>query len=163
MRQADIDGMGIAIGGRNISNLRYADDTALIADNVTSMRRVLHRVDTTGRKANLKLLNAKKTKVLHVGGTNRETDDIQIDKATLENVADFKYLGSVKTNDGTCTKDIKIRIGMAKNKMLQLKNIWKDHSIPPLLKQKLLKCLIWPVMLYGCEAWTQEKEDNKRI
>ena len=52
---------------------------------------------------------------------------------------------------------------MAKNKMVQLNNIWKDHGIPIDLKLKLLKCLIWPVMLYGCEAWTQKKADDKRI
>ena len=65
MRESDIEDMGLKIGGRNITNLRYADDTALLADNITSMKRILYRVDVAGRKAGLKL-NAKKTKVLHV-------------------------------------------------------------------------------------------------
>ncbi len=67
MRNADIDGMGISIGGRNISNLRYADDTALAGENVTSSRRILHRVDTSGKAEGLGL-NASKTKVMYVKG-----------------------------------------------------------------------------------------------
>jgi len=155
MRESDIDDMGLKIGGRNITNLRYADDTALIADNVTSMKRILHRVDTAGREAGLRL-NAKKTKVLHVAGIDSQTNnEIKIDKVPLETVNDFKYLGSIKADDASCSKDIKCRIGMAKNKMTQLNNIWKDRSIPIDLKLKLLKCLVWPVMIYGSELWAQ--------
>ena len=141
----------------------YADDTALLADNITSMRRILYRVDTAGKEEGL-ALNGKKTKVMHVKtreGINEE--DILIDKTPLENVKDFKYLGSTKTEDGSCTKDIKVRIGMAKQRMVQLNNIWKDHGIKRDLKVKLLKCLVWPVMLYGCEAWTHRKADDKKI
>ena len=163
MRESDIDDMGLKIGGRNITNLRYADDTALIADNVTSMKRILHRVDTAGREAGLRL-NAKKTKVLHVAGIDSQTNnEIKIDKVPLEKVNDFKYLGSIKADDASCSKDIKCRIGMAKNKMTQLNNIWKDRSIPIDLKLKLLKCLVWPVMIYGCESWAQRKDDDNKI
>ena len=75
------------------------------------------------------------------------------------------YLGWIKTNNDTCTKDIQVRIAMAKNKMLKLSNIWKDNSLPTHLKMRLLECLVcvWPVLLYGCETWTQKKEDNKLI
>ena len=83
MREADIDdNMGTSIGGRNLTNLRYADDTALIADNITSMKSILNRVDTAGKKAFLKL-NAKKTKVMHV-------DDI--------NTADILDFGDIDTS-----------------------------------------------------------------
>ena len=166
MREADIDDMGLKIGGRNITNLRYADDTALIADNVTSMRRILYRVDAMGKEAGLKL-NAKKTKVIHVTGkdssNNKENNKIEINKEALETVEDFKYLGSIKTKDGKCMKDVKARTGMAKNKMLQLNTIWKDHSIPITLKIKLLQCLIWPVLMYGCESWTIRKSEEDKI
>ena len=141
----------------------YADDTALLADNITSMRRILYRVDTAGKEEGL-ALNGKKTKVMHVKtreGINEE--NILIDNTPLENVKDFKYLGSTKTEDWSCTKDIKVRIGMAKQRMVQLNNIWKDHGIKRDLKVKLLKCLVWPVMLYGCEAWTHRKADDKKI
>ena len=164
MREADIEDMGIKVGGRNITSLRYADDTALLADNLTSMKRILHRVDTAGKEAGLKL-NAKKTKFMHIKGTNPtcQPPSIKINQASLENVDDFKYLGSIKRANGTCRKDITTRIGMAKQRMVQLNNIWKDRSIPTNLKMKILKCLVWPIMLYGCEAWTTKKADDKMI
>ncbi|GFS06155.1 endonuclease-reverse transcriptase [Elysia marginata] len=133
-----------------------------MSDNITSMRKILHRVDESGKKAGLKL-NAKKTKVMQLKPENSSLYDVKIDQTVLENVEDFKYLGSVKTIDGSCSKDIKMRIGMAKKKMIKLINVWKDHNIPIELKLKLLKCLIWPVMMYGCEAWSQKKDDDKRI
>lgn len=164
MRQADVDGLGVNIGGRDITNLRYADDTALLADNITSMKRILHRVDNAGQKVGLHL-NAKKTKIMHIKGEESEDapPNIKVNGTRLENVEHFKYLGSYKTADGTCSKDINARIGQAKQKMVQLNNIWKDKSIPTQLKLKILKCLIWPVMLYGCSSWTLRKVDEKKI
>ena len=93
--------MGIKIGGRNITNLTYADDTALLADNITSMRNVLHRVDAISNNAGLKL-NAKKTKVMHITGPGSQgLQQIRIIGTDLEDVTDFKYLGSIKASDGT--------------------------------------------------------------
>ncbi|GFR65266.1 hypothetical protein ElyMa_005526800 [Elysia marginata] len=89
--------------------------------------------------------------------------DIKIDRTSLENVDNFKYLGSIKTSDGTCTKDINTRIAMAKQGMVSLNNIWKDKSIPKPLKFKLLKTLVWPRMLYGCETWTMRKADELKL
>ena len=78
--------------------------------------------------------------MLHIAGTNsQKNNEITIDNVPLEKVKDFKYLGSIKADDATCSKDIKCRIGMAKNKMTQLNNIWKDHSIPTKLKLKYCK------------------------
>ena len=165
MREAEIEDMGVSIGGRNLTNLRYADDTALLADNITSARRILHRVDTAGRSTGLNL-NAKKTKVMHVKGKDSLDamyTDITVDGTVLEKVQSFKYLGSIKSEDGTCQADVKARIAMAKKKMLQLNNIWKDRGIPNQLKIQILKCLVWPVMLYGCEAWTLRKEEENKI
>ena len=164
MREADIDDMGVSIGGRSITNLRYADDTALLSDNITSMKRILHRVDTAGKTVGLHL-NAKKTKVMHVTGkeSSNTKPDIKINGVGLEVVNNFRYLGSVKTENGECKKDIVTRIGMAKQRTVQLTNLWKDRTIPKCLKMKLLKCLVWPVMLYGCETWTMKKEEEKKI
>ena len=149
MRDSGIDGMGVKIGDRNISNLRYADDTALITDNATSMRRVLHRVDTAGKKVGLNL-NAKKTKVLQIQAN--EEHIIKVNKVALENVDDFKYLGSIKSKYGYCAKDVRTRLGMAKQRMTQLNTLWKDRGIPTALKVRLLKIIVWPVALYGCET-----------
>ena len=81
----------------------------------------------------------------------------------MEIVEDFRYLGSVKAANGTCSKDISTRIGMAKQRMVQLLNVWKDRSIPIQLKVKILECLVWPVMLYGCETWTTKKAEENKI
>jgi hypothetical protein len=155
MRESDIDDMGIKIGGRNITNLRYADDTALLADNITSMRKKMYiELMLPAYNAGLKL-NATKTKVMHITGPGSQgPQQIRINGTDLENVTDFKCLGSIKASHGTRTKDIKCRIGMAKQKMVQLNNIWKDKGVPSELKIRILKCLIWPVVLYGSEAWT---------
>ncbi|GFS01385.1 endonuclease-reverse transcriptase [Elysia marginata] len=129
------------------------------------MKRILHRVNNAGQQAGL-LLNAKKTKVMHIPASKESSNvepDIKIDRTSLENVDNFKYLGSIKTSDGTCTKDINTRIAMAKQGMVSLNNIWKDKSIPKPLKFKLLKTLVWPRMLYGCETWTMRKADELKI
>ncbi|RUS81011.1 hypothetical protein EGW08_011216 [Elysia chlorotica] len=140
----------------------HADDTALIADNVTSMKRILNRVDIAGRKASLKL-NAKKTKFMHINDTNNTANDIKVDNSKLEYEQCFKYLGSVKENNGSCSKDVRTRIGIAKQKAIELNNIWKDRGIPTTLKMAILKYLVWPVVLYGCEAWTLKQEEQNRI
>ena len=163
MREADIEDMGLRIGGRNITNLRYADDTGLIASNVTTSKRMLYRVDAAGEAKGLGL-NAPKTKYMHIKGKDSQPDEhntIKVKGTQLEKVDHFKYLGSIKSSDGTCLQDIKTRIAMAKQKMLQLNNIWKDRGIPIELKMSLLKCLVWPVIMYGCEAWTLKKEEDR--
>ena len=99
---------------------------------------------------------------MHIKGKHSQPDEhttIKVKGTQLEKVDSFKYLGSIKSSDGTCLQDIKTRIAMAKQKMLQLNNIWKGRGIPNHLKMSLLKCLVWPVVMYGCEAWTLRKEE----
>ena len=118
MRQADIESMGIKIGGRNIVELRYADDTCLIADNITSMKRILYRVDYAGTEEGLGL-NVIKTKVMPIKGKDSLPDEltnIMVNGTALEKVNHFKYLGSIKS-DGTCLRDVIAHIAMAKKKM----------------------------------------------
>ena len=161
MREADLDSEGVKISGEKISNLRYADDTALLADSYDSMCNVLDKVNEAGERSGLKL-NAKKTKVMLVNSKN-DYDPILINGDTLEFVDDMKYLGSIKESDGSCSKDVKTRIAMAKRKMIDLNNIWKDRGIPTVLKVQLLKSLIWPVMMYGCEAWKLRSDEVNKI
>ena len=165
MRNADIGDMGIRIGGRIITDLRYADDTALAVGDITSSRRVLYRVNSSGKAEGMEL-NAKKTKVMHIKGKDGLPDDltkIVVNNTILEKVHHFKYLGSIKSSDGTCLKDVMTRIAMAKAKMIQLKNIWKDRSITINLKLEMLKCLILPALMYGCEAWTLRKKEVDKL
>ena len=111
MRDARVDEYGIKIGGRLVSNLRYADDTALCADSHEDICMLLNNINEEGKTKNMKL-NAKKTKVMHIGKGNYE--DISIDGEILEKVLDFVYLGSCKTSEGDCKADITRRIARAK-------------------------------------------------
>ena len=139
MREADLDNDGVKISGERLSNLRYADDTALLADNFENMCSVLNKVNDAGERSGLKL-NAKKTKVMHINGKS-DPDPIFINGVNLEYVSDMKYLGSIKEENGSCSKDVKTRIAMAKKKMVDLNSVWKDRGIPTFLKIKLLNCL----------------------
>ena len=98
---------------------------------------------------------------MHISGVDEPV--IEMNSTRLENVTDFKYLGSVKTADANCNKDINTRIAMAKQRMVHLNNIWKDRGIAKGLKITILKALIWPVMMYGSKAWTLRKNDENRI
>ena len=139
MRDARVDDFGIKIGGRLVSNLRYADDTALCADSHEDICMLLNNINEEGKTKNMKL-NAKKTKVMYIGkGTYK---DITVDGETLERVDDFIYLGSTKTCNGDCKADIVRRIAMGKSKMVELKNIWKDKDLSFELKIKIMKVLV---------------------
>ena len=160
MRDAAVGNIGIKIGGRNISNLRYADDTALCADSHDDICQLLNNINAEGKLKNMKL-NAKKTKVMYVG--KGQYQDIEIDGQVLERVFDFIYLGSSKKFNGDCKTDVARRIGMAKTKMVELKNIWKDKDLSFKLKLKLMKVLVWTTVTYGAEGWTLKSEEKKRI
>jgi len=110
---------------------------------------------------NLKL-NVKKTKLLVAEGEPKEYN-IKIDGEDVEQVSHFKYLGSVKTSTANCTADIKARIGMAKGRMIELQDIWNDRNLSAELKMKLVKILVWSVLLYGLEGWTMTKADEHRV
>jgi hypothetical protein len=161
MREAEIESMGINIGGRDVSNLRYADDATLCSDTQEKMEQITRKVNEAGKNRLLKF-NVKKTKLMVVG-KGITTTKFVIDNEEVEEVEGFKYLGSHKTTDGDCTKDIKIRIAMAKKKMLDLTHVWNDRGIRKGVKIKLLKTLIWTVMTYGAEGWTVKKADDQRI
>jgi hypothetical protein len=163
MREAEISNYGIKIGGNNISNLRYADDTALMESSRDGIDSLTNAVNDAGKKLNLSL-NVKKTKLLSAGRTpTSHSANIKIDGQTVEEVDRFKYLGSVKTQNASCTSDIKIRIAMAKKRMLDLAAIWNDKNLTICLKMKLVKTLVWSVLLYGAESWTLLKADENRI
>ena len=159
MREADIHESGISTGGRIISNLRYADDTAILVNENCDPTDILDRLDNAGRKRGLKL-NAAKTKWMATGGIEM---NISVKGQVVEEVSDFKYLGSIKTNNGSCEKDIRSRIAIAKEKTLKLSNIWKDRGIRMNIKLRIARTLIWPVLIYGAEAWTLREADIRKI
>ncbi len=161
MRETDIEELGVRIGGKPVSNLRYADDTALCAQTREDAEQLLTKVNDAGRERLLKL-NVKKTKLLKVGNAQPNTT-VRVGGEQIEEVEHFKYLGSLKAANGRCEKDIRTRIGMAKKRMLELVPIWKDRGIRKELKLKLVRALIWTVLTYGAEGWTLLKADEKQI
>ena len=160
MRESITYEMGISVGGRKVSNLRYADDTALCAYGHREATQLLESLDEAGKKKGLQL-NASKTKFMHLG--NEPLKPIEINGVQLEKVDHFKYLGSIKEQNGNCTRDINTRIGMAKRRMVDLNVLWKDKSIDTKLKLKVMKCLVWTVMTYGAEGWTLKQQDEDKI
>lgn len=160
MREAEVEHLGIPVGGRRLSNLRYADDTALCATTHEDADELINKVNEAGIKRLLKL-NVKKTKLMVINGHGEPP--LCVRQEPIEQVANFKYLGATKTDKGDCSKDISARIAIGKRRMLDLNNIWKNRSIPTTLKVKLIKTLIWPVMIYGTEGWTLRKKDERKI
>ena len=161
MREAEIHDLGYNIGGRNISNARYADDTALIAQSPMEMQQLLDKVNAAGAQSLLKL-NAKKTKLMSIGDVPDDIN-IRVNNDPVEKVKQFKYIGSLKSTDGDCSKDVNARIAMAKRRMCELTTLWKDRSIPVALKMRLVKTLVWTVLSYGAEAWTLKVRDERKI
>ena len=160
MRDAEASSFGITVGGKAISNLRYADDTALIENSKEALEHLTRNVNEVGKQLNLKL-NVKKTKLM-VAGSLKEEHNITIDGEKVEQVKSFKYLGSTKTTTAACSGDIKSRIAIAKRRMIELQDIWNDRNLSKDLKVRPVKALVWSALMYGAEAWTLFKSDENR-
>src|SRR6218665_3264893 len=147
---------GVQIGERRITNLRYADDIILIANTMEELQR---RLNEAGRKFGLQI-NTSKTKVMTTTGA---TCQIRINEETLEQVDTFMYLGSAITRDSDCATEIRMRLAKGYAVATDLKRIWKSHDIKVTTKMELLRTLVWPVAIYGCEGWTMRKDEERRI
>ena len=144
---------GIKIAGRNINNLTYADDTTLTAESKEELKSLL-KVKEESEKAALKL-NIQKTKIMASGPIT----SWQIDGETMEIVKDLIFLGSKITADGDCSHEIKRHSLLGRNTMTNLDSILKSRDITLLKKV----CLVFPVVMYGCESWTIKKTERQRI
>ena len=142
---------GIKIAGRNINNLRYADDTTLIAENEEELKSLLMKVKEESEKVGLKN-NAKKTKIMASGPIT----SWQIDGETVDTVADFIFLGSKITADGDCSHKIKRRLLLGKKVMTNLDSILESRDITLPAKVHLVKVMVFPVVMYGCESGVRE-------
>ena len=162
IRDAEVSKYGINVGGKLISNLRYADDTALLVNSKDGITQLTNSVNDAGKELNLKL-NVKKTKIMVAGAVPEEEHNIMIDGENVEQVDRFKYLGSTKTANANCSNDIKSRIAIAKKRMIDLQVIWNDTNLSIQLKMKLVKTLVWSALVYGAESWTLFKADVNRI
>ena len=149
---------GIKIAGRNISNLRYADDTTLIAESEEELRSLLMKVKEESEKVGLNL-NIQKTKIM----ASCPTTSWEIDGETVETVSDCIFLGSKITADGDCSHEIKRRLLLRRKVMTNLDSIFKSRDITLLTKVCLVKAMVFPVVMYGCESWTVKKPEHQRI
>ena len=151
MREAEITESGAVIGGRSISNLRYADDTARCGKSPQDINNIVHKVIDARRKRLLKL-KARKNKLMVVGDENANVS-IDVDGETIDKANSFKYLGAIKTSTGSCSEDVKARIGRAKKATMEQDTIWKDGGNRKELKMKLVKALI-------CQSLLTEQKDG---
>ena len=160
MRNAGLEAAqgGIKIAGRNINNLRYTDDTTLIAESAEELKSLLLKVKEESEKVGLKL-NIQKTKIM----ASCPISSWQINGETVETVADFIFLGSKITADGDCSHEIKTRLLLGRKVMTNLDSILKSKDIILPTKVCLVKAMIFPVVMYGCESWTVKKAECQRI
>ena len=143
---------GIKIAGRNINNLRYADDTTLMAESEEQLKSLLMKVKEKSKKVGLKL-NIQKTKIMASGPiTSWEIDG--------ETVADFILGVSKITADGDCNHEIKRRLLLGRKVMSNLDSIFKSRDITLPTKVCLVKAMVFPVVMYGCESWTVKKAEH---
>ena len=157
MRNAGLDEAqaGIKIAGRNINNLRYADDTTLMAENEEGLKSLLMKVKVESDKVGLKF-NIQKTKIMASGPiTSWEIDG--------ETVSDFIFVGSKITADGDCSHETKRHLLLGRKVMTNLDSIFKSRDITLPTKVRLVKAMVFPVVMYGCESWTVKKAERQRI
>ena len=143
---------GIKIAGRNINNLRYADDTMFMAESKEELKSHLMKVKEEREKVGLKL-NIQKTKIMASGPIT----SWEIDRETVETVSDFILGGSKLTADGECSHDIKRRLLLGRKVMTNLDSILKSRDITLPTNVRLVKAMVFPVFMYGCESWTVKK------
>ena len=156
MRNAGLDEAqaGIRIAGRNINNLGYADDTTLMAESEEELKSLLMKVKEESEEVGLKL-NIQKTKIT----TSGPITSWEIDGETVETVSDFIFGSSKITTDDDCSREIKRRLLLGRKIMTNLDSILKSRDITLPTEVRLVKAMVFPVVMYGCESWTVKKAE----
>ena len=160
MRNAGLDEAqaGIKIAGRNVNNLRYADNTTLKSESKEELKSLLMKVKEESEKVSLKL-NIQKTKIMASGPITLW----QIDRETMETLRDFILGGSKITADGDCSHEIKRFLLLGKKAMTNPDSLLKNRDIILLTKVCLVKAMVFLVVMYGCESWTIKMVEHQRI
>ena len=160
MRNAGLDETqaGIKIARRNINNLRNADDTTLMAESEEALKSLLMKVKGESEKGGLKL-NIQKTQIKPSGPIT----SWQIDGEIMETVTDFIFLGPQITADGDCSHEIKRCFLLGRKAMTNLDSILKSRDVILLTKVRLVKAMVFPVVMYGCESWVIKKAEHRRV
>ena len=146
---------GIKIAGRNINHLRYADDTTLMAESEEELKSILMKVKLESEKVGLKL-NIQKMKIMASGPIT----SWEIVGETGETVSDFILGGFKITADGDCSHEIKSRLLLGRKVMTNLDSIFKSRDTTLPTKVRLVKAMVFPVVMYGCESWTVKKAER---
>ena len=149
---------GIKIAGRNINNLRYADDTTLMTESEEELKSLLMQVKEKSEKVGLKLI-IQKTKIMASGPMT----SWEIVGEIVETVLDYIFLGSKITADGDCSHEIKRPLLLGRKAMTNLDSILKSRDMTLPTKVCLVKAMVFPVVMYGCESWTIKKAERRRI
>ena len=157
MRNAELEEAqaGIKIARRNINNLRYADDTTLMAESEEELKSLLMNVKEESEKVGLKV-DIQKTKIMASG----PIPSWQVDGEIVETMADFIFLGSKITADGDCSHEIKRGLLLGRKVMTNLDSILKSRDITLPTKVCLVNAMVFPVVMYGCESWTVKKAER---
>ena len=157
MRNAGMDEAqaGIKTARRNINNLRYADNINLMTESKEELKSLLMKVKVETEKVGLKL-NIQKTKIMASGPIT----SWEIDGKTVETVSDFIFEGSKITADGDCSHEIKRHLFLGRKVMTNLDSIFKSRDITLPTKVRLVKAMVFPVVMYGCESWTVKKAEH---
>ena len=145
---------GIKIARRNLNNLRYADDTTLMSESEEELKSLLMKVKVESEKVGLKL-HIQKTKIM----ASSPITSWEIDGETVETVSDFIFLGSKITTDGDCSHEIKRHLVLGRKVMTNLDSILKSRDTTLPAKVRLVKAMVFPVVMYGCESWTVKKAE----
>ena len=140
--------------GKVINNLRYGDDTTLMAESEEELKSLLKKVKEESEKVGLRL-NIQKTKIM----ASSPITPWEIDEEIAETVSDFIFGGSRITVDGECSHEIKRRLLLGRKVMTNLDSIFKSRDITLLIKVRLVKAMVFPVVVYGCESWTVKKAE----
>ena len=160
MRNAGLDELqaGIKIGGRNINNLRYADDTTLMAEIEEELKSLLMRVKEESERPGFKLC-IEKTKIMASG----PIPSWQIGGEKVEAVTDFLFLGSKIIADADCSHEIRRRLLLGRKVMTNLDSVLKSRDIALPTKVRIVKAMVFPMVTYGCESWTIKKQSTKEL
>ena len=164
MRKAldDLDGT-VTVGGRKVTNLHYADDIVLISVSMTEVTELTSKMHMVSNKSGLHL-NARRTTVMKIIADKEcyYDQNLVIGGEEAETISDFCYLGVIFTDSYDDTKEIKRRIAIAKNAVASLVKVWKNKLISLKTKMQILKCLVFPIAMYGAECWVIKGSDYKK-
>ena len=151
---------GVSIGGRRLTNLRYADDIILIAGSASDLQDLMARMQSASTEMGLQI-NVKTTAVMSLNTT--EKSEVSIYGERVQNVNSFKYLGVIFTEETTGAYEFQARLNQGYAKLATLKPVIQRKDVPATLKAKLIQAIVFPVVTYGCEAWSLSKDERSEL